>query len=147
MKKIFFVATVSLLLVACGKNDAPESSNSTNETQQTAVNNSSSEVIAISSAAQLNTILSEEDHLTIVDLYADWCGPCKLIAPIIRDLSTKYPSVSFTKVNVDQNQDLARKYQARSIPLVLFIKDGEIIERVTGARSSSDYTALVERYK
>ncbi len=144
MKKILLFVTISLMLVACGKTD---SSDSNAESNTTTTRSAESKVFAISSEAQLNTLLSQENHLVVVDLYADWCGPCKLIEPIIRDLSTKYESVSFVKVNVDQNQGLARKYQARSIPLVIFIKNGEIVERVTGARSLSDYKSFVEKYK
>ncbi len=144
MKKILLFATMSLMLVACGKTD---SSNSNTEAGSATTRSASSNVIAVSSETQLDSILAAEDHLVVVDLYADWCGPCKLIEPIIKDLSGKYETVSFVKVNVDQNQDLARKYQARSIPLVIFIKNGEIVERVTGARSLSDYTSFVNKHK
>jgi len=137
MNKILLLLALSLTLFSCSREDTA------GETTRIA----ESAVIAISSTNELNQILAEENKLAVIDLYADWCGPCKLIEPIISDLSTKYDSVSFVKVDVDQHQDLSRKYQAGSIPLVLFVKNGEVVERTIGAHSAADYRKLVEKYK
>lgn len=70
----------------------------------------------------------------IVDFYADWCGPCKMMAPIIDQLATEYEGkVKIGKVNTDENRGVASKYNIMSIPTILFIKDGQVVETTVGA--------------
>ncbi|MGL6175264.1 MAG: thioredoxin [Cellulosilyticaceae bacterium] len=70
----------------------------------------------------------------VVDFYADWCGPCKMIAPIIEQLSTEYQGkVKIGKVNTDENRGVASKYSIMSIPTILFIKDGKVVDTAVGA--------------
>jgi thioredoxin 1 len=77
---------------------------------------------------------------TVADFYADWCGPCRIVGPTIEALSREYDGkVKFVKVNVDDNQQLAMKYDIESIPTVMIFKNGEVIERVVGARPAQFY--------
>ena len=70
----------------------------------------------------------------MIDFYADWCGPCKMLMPLIEELAGEYEGkVKIVKIDVDASQDLAQKYSVMSIPTLAFIKDGEIADRVTGA--------------
>lgn len=70
----------------------------------------------------------------VVDFYADWCGPCKMIAPIIEQLSGEYEGrVKIGKVNTDENRGVASKYSIMSIPTILFIKDGKVVDTAVGA--------------
>ena len=69
---------------------------------------------------------------TLVDFFAEWCGPCKMMGPVLEELYSQYPDVNFGKVNVDENMDLAEKYQIMSIPTVYIFKDGEVIAKNTG---------------
>ena len=72
--------------------------------------------------------------LSVVDLWAVWCGPCKMIAPVVEELASEYAGkVSFFKLDVDNNPGTAQKYRVRSIPTLLFFKDGEVVETVIGA--------------
>lgn len=68
----------------------------------------------------------------VVDFFADWCGPCKSLGPILEELSTDYPEVTFVKVNVDESQQLAREFGVMSIPYVFMLEDGEIKNRFLG---------------
>lgn len=78
----------------------------------------------------------EENQIVVVDFYADWCGPCRLMAPIIEELSQdeKYQSkVKFVKVNVDHAPDLASSYEIFSIPTFIIFKNGQLMAQITGA--------------
>ena len=80
----------------------------------------------------------------LVDFWAEWCGPCKMIGPVLDQVATEVgESAKIGKVNVDDNQALAGKYGVRSIPLLLFFKDGEIKDQVVGAGTPKD--ALVSK--
>ena len=81
----------------------------------------------------------------VVDFYADWCGPCKMMAPIIDDLAGSYEGqVKIGKMNTDENRGTAAKYSVMSIPTILFIKNGEVVDTVVGALPKP---ALEERIK
>ncbi len=80
----------------------------------------------------------ESKNLVIVDFYADWCGPCKMMAPIIEELANEYDgSVKIGKLNVDNNPGTAQKYRVMSIPTILFIKNGTVVDTIVGAVSKS----------
>jgi thioredoxin 1 len=80
-----------------------------------------------------NTVL-ESDKLTVVDFWAEWCGPCRAIGPVIEELSKDYNGkVNIGKLNVDHNPDVSIKYGITSIPAILFIKDGKVVDKQIGA--------------
>ncbi|MCL4114394.1 UNVERIFIED_CONTAM: hypothetical protein GTU68_052330 [Idotea baltica] len=71
--------------------------------------------------------------LSVVDFWAEWCGPCRLVGPIIEELSKEYDGKALIgKVNVDEQPEVSMKYQIKSIPTILFIKGGEIVDRHVG---------------
>jgi len=70
--------------------------------------------------------------LTLVDFYADWCGPCRMVSPIVEDLSNTMDGVNFVKVNVDEEGELAGLYGVRSIPTLILFKDGVEVNRIIG---------------
>ncbi len=81
-----------------------------------------------------NEKLEEIKNLTIVDFYADWCGPCKMLSQVLEQLE----NVDIIKINVDENEELAKKYKVMSIPYLLIVKDGEIKKELLGFRSKDD---------
>lgn len=73
-----------------------------------------------------------KEGVVLVDLYADWCGPCKMLGPIIEDIAREQDKVKVVKVNVDESNETAREYGVMSIPTLLLFKDGNVIKRQTG---------------
>jgi len=80
------------------------------------------------------TEVLSSDKLTVVDFWAEWCGPCRAIGPVIEELSKEYAGkVNVGKVNVDNNPNLSVNYGITSIPAILFIKDGKVVDKQIGA--------------
>lgn len=78
----------------------------------------------------------EKDVVAVVDFWAEWCGPCRMIGPHIEDMAKEYEGKALiAKVNVDHNPEISMKYGVRSIPTVLYIKNGEIVDKQVGATS------------
>ena len=86
-----------------------------------------------------------ETGVTMVDFWAPWCGPCRMLAPVIDKLAEQYEGVAnICKVNTDENTDLSVKYGIRGIPTVLFFKDGELVFTDVGAKSESFYKEKID---
>ena len=82
----------------------------------------------------------------LVDFYAEWCGPCKIVAPTMEVLSKEYTGkVKFVKVNVDNNQDVASKYDIMSIPTAMIFQNGEVKDSLIGAYSAAAYRQHLDR--
>lgn len=83
--------------------------------------------------------LTQDDKPVIVDFWAEWCGPCKMIAPLLDEIAReKAGAVKVAKVNVDESQSLSFKYNIRAIPALLFFKNGQLRDQVTGVTSKRD---------
>jgi len=84
--------------------------------------------------ADFKTEIEQHEGLAVVDFWATWCAPCRLIAPILDQLATEYAGkAKVTKLDVDSNQATATKFKVRSIPTVLFFKNGQLVDQVVGA--------------
>lgn len=82
----------------------------------------------------------------VVDFWAEWCAPCRQIAPIIKELAGKYDGrVKIVKVDVDANPNTAGRYGVRSIPTVLGISGGRVVQQLVGARPKADFEAMIEK--
>ncbi|MDF2587047.1 MAG: thioredoxin [Anaerocolumna sp.] len=85
----------------------------------------------------------ENNGLVLVDLYATWCGPCKMLAPIVETIADEYTEVKVGKVDIDQNLDLATEYGVRSVPTLLIFKDGELLNKSVGLQSKNQILELL----
>ncbi len=81
---------------------------------------------------------------TLIDFFADWCGPCKMLGPVIEEVASEYPQIAFAKVNVDDNMDLAERFQIMSIPQVYIFRDGEVIGKFGGYRDIGGVRAFID---
>ncbi len=138
--KLFPILLISsLALISCGKKETSEAASS-----KTVENVKPAQLIQINNSTEFETYFSKKDRLIVADLYADWCGPCKMIAPDFAALSGEYGDrADFLKINVDNNQEIAQRFNANSIPLILLIKNGNVLEQIVGAQSKEEYNRLI----
>jgi thioredoxin 2 len=87
----------------------------------------------------------ETKRLVLVDLWAPWCGPCRMVAPILEKLAVEFATdLKVVKVNVDESPMTAQRHQARSIPMLLFMREGDVVETVVGAQPEHVLRARIE---
>ncbi len=86
----------------------------------------------------------KENKTVLVDFYADWCGPCQMIAPILEEIDKESPDVCVCKVNVDENGELAGAFGVQYIPYIVVIKDGQITHQSSGVKTKDQLLALLK---
>lgn len=149
LKNLLMVA-VTLLLVSCTTSAKPEK----NETQNTTAQG---EVIALNKADFLSKVYNYEKNQTqwvyegnkpcIIDFYADWCGPCKKVAPILKELAAQYKEqIIIYKVNVDKEKELAQAFGIQSIPTILFIPINGKPQLAQGALPKEEFVNQIETF-
>lgn len=86
----------------------------------------------------------EKDRLVVLDFWAEWCGPCRMLAPVLEEIGTEYPEVAFGKVNVDEEAGLAQMFGIVSIPMLVFMKNGKIIKKSVGYLDADGLRAVLD---
>ena len=90
----------------------------------------------------------DSEKLTMIDFWAEWCGPCRAIGPVVEELSKEYDgSVNIGKVNVDQNPQLSIDYGITSIPAILFVKGGKVVDKLVGSKPKGNFVKKIEALK
>lgn len=102
------------------------------------------EVATANSAEFKQTV--QDNNLVLVDFYADWCGPCRALGPILDEVAKKYEDVRIVKVNVDENSELAKEFKVRSIPQMFLIKEGENVESMVGMQTATVLSKKIDKY-
>ena len=104
----------------------------------------SSQIVHVTDETFQNEVLSSSVPV-LVDYWADWCGPCKMIAPILDEIASEYDGrLKVAKLNIDENQETPRKYGIRGIPTLMLFKDGNVEATKVGALSKSQLTAFLD---
>lgn len=89
----------------------------------------------------------ETEKVVVIDFWATWCGPCKMMAPVVEEVAKDYPDVKVCKVNVDEEPELSNAFKIVSIPTIVVIKNGEIIDSVVGYRPIEDIEKIIKLVK
>ena len=85
--------------------------------------------------------------LVVIDLYATWCAPCRMLAPVLDELEVEYKDVKFFKINIEEEPALAEKFRVESIPMIAFVKDDTFLDFSVGLVSKEALAAMIEEYK
>ncbi|CAL4044100.1 thioredoxin TrxA [Buchnera aphidicola] len=89
----------------------------------------------------------QEKNFILVDFWAEWCNPCKILAPVLEEIATEYKDkLIVAKINIDKNPDTAPKYSIRGIPALLLFKDGKLLKTKIGVLSKSDLKKILNKY-
>jgi thioredoxin 1 len=112
--------------------------------QQESIAQSQVQVLDLNSA---NFDSAVSNGLVLVDFWAEWCGPCKMMHPIFDRMAKKYRHIKFARVNVDQNQDISMKFGVQAIPTFIMFKDGKQVDRMTGAVGEPGIHMIAKKYQ
>ena len=96
-------------------------------------------------AGNWETEVMQSPELVMVDFWAVWCGPCQMVAPIVEDLAQEYNGkLKVMKLNTDEAPEVAGRYQIMSIPTILFFKNGQLVEKIVGARPKQQFKQIID---
>jgi thioredoxin 1 len=133
------VALLSLFVIGCTSQHGPDASSGTH-----AGPDGNHATVAVDDT-NFNVIVLQSDKPVLVDFWAEWCGPCQVLTPIVEELATDFEGRAVVaKVDVDQSPFVAQQYGIASIPAIILFKDGKMVDRVIGIHSKEDLSAMLE---
>jgi thioredoxin 1 len=97
----------------------------------------------IITSANFEEEVLKSDKPVLIDFWAPWCGPCRMVSPVVEEIAKEHPEIKVGKVNVDEEQELARKYRIMSIPSLYVFKDGEVANKTIGAVPKKNIEAML----
>ena len=98
----------------------------------------------IITSAEFELVISSKEKMVLIDFFADWCGPCKMLAPVLEQLASEYQDkLEIYKVNVDEESDLAMKFGVQSIPTLILFQDGTLVKQSVGFMSKDQLVSLL----
>lgn len=95
-------------------------------------------------ATNYDELVARADKPVLLDFWAEWCGPCRMVSPVVEEIAAAHPEIAVGKVNVDEEPELASKFDVMSIPTLLVFEDGELVNRAVGARPKEMILDLFE---
>ena len=95
-------------------------------------------------ATNYDELVARADKPVLLDFWAEWCGPCRMVSPVVEEIAASHPEIAVGKVNVDEEPELASKFDVMSIPTLLVFEDGELVNRAVGARPKEMILDLFE---
>lgn len=105
----------------------------------------SADTVELSDSTFEDQVIKSETPV-LVDFWASWCGPCRMLAPVVEDIASSYAGrLKVGKVNVDENQEITMKYGIRSIPTLILFKDGQAVEQIIGAVPKSEIERILKK--
>jgi thioredoxin 1 len=97
----------------------------------------------VNNVNEFNEVINS-DNLTVVKFSADWCGPCRMVGPIVEEIAGECPDILVGKINVDEEQELASAFGVMSIPTLVVMRNGEVVTKSTGAKPKAAIMALID---
>ena len=106
-----------------------------------------SDFVKVYNAVDMTPEKLAQNGLTLVDFWATWCGPCRMLSPIVEELAAETPDVVFAKVDVDQNPEMAMGLGINSVPTLMLFKDGKLVDRSIGVRPKADIKRMIDSHR
>lgn len=103
--------------------------------------------IAHLKASEFDEAVNAGDDLVVVDFFATWCGPCKMLTPVVERMAEKYQEVHFYKVDIDEEPELAERFRVMTVPTLIYMKKGESLDKSIGVVSPAEMEATINRLK
>ena len=88
--------------------------------------------------------IEQSEKVVLLDFYADWCGPCRMVGPVIEEIAKEHPEILVGKINVDEEEALSARFSVMSIPTLVVMKGGKVVRQVAGARPKAQILSLLE---